>query len=199
VEVSAGIAAEDFDIRGGRIEAVRTTAGRLTAGSVVVTAGSWTGLLLARLGCRPAIKPIRGQIVLLSTTRPLITRIVNEGPRYLVPRPDGRLLAGSTEEDVGFDRGTTSAGVEGLLRLAISLVPALAEAQFERAWAGLRPSTRDGLPYLGRVPGVENLLLAAGHFRSGLQLSTGTAAVMAQLVRGESPSVDLAPFRLDRD
>jgi len=198
VEVTGGIAAEDFDLRGGRVEAVRTSTGRLPAGAFCVTAGSWSGSILGRLGCRPAIKPIRGQMALLSATRPLLTRIINEGPRYLVPRPDGRVLAGSTQEDVGFDRSTTPGGIEGLLRFAISLVPALADAQFERCWAGLRPGTLDGLPYLGRVPGAENAFVAAGHFRSGLQLSPGTAVAMAKLVRGEQPAIDLAPFRVDR-
>jgi glycine oxidase len=123
---------------------------------------------------------------------------VNEGRRYLVPRDDGRLLVGSTEEDVGFDRGTTADAIAGLLEFAMSLVPNLARATLERFWAGLRPATEDGLPYLGSVPDVENAFVAAGHFRSGLQLSTSTARVMGQLVRGLAPEIDLEPFRLDR-
>lgn len=72
-------------------------------------------------------------------------------------------------------------------------------AEIERTWAGLRPASADGLPYLGAVPGLENAFVAAGHFRSGLQLSTGTAAIMAQLIQGEQPEIDLDLFRLDRD
>jgi len=136
---------------------------------------------------------------LLSTVRPILTRIINEGSRYLVPRADGRLLVGSTEEDVGFDRGTTAAGVAGLLDFALSLVGELDSAAIEQTWAGLRPATSDGLPYLGAVPGLENAYVAAGHFRSGLQLSTGTAVVMSQLIRGQQPQIDLSMFRADRD
>ena len=95
----------------------------------------------SRLGPAPEIKPIRGQIALLSGPRPLVAHIVNEGSCYLVPRADGRLLVGSTEEDAGFDRHPTAGGVEGLLRFAMSLVPAASGAQLERAWAGLRLPT----------------------------------------------------------
>jgi glycine oxidase len=130
--------------------------------------------------------------------RPIVSRIINEGSRYLVPRPDGRLLVGSTEDDVGFDRSTTAQGVGGLLSFALSLVPELADAPIERSWAGLRPATADGLPYLGPAPGLDNAFVAAGHFRGGLQLSTGTARVMSQLIDGQSPEVDLGTFRIDR-
>jgi glycine oxidase len=199
VEITSGATAEDFDVRGGRIRAVRTSLGPLTADQVCVATGSWSAMLAKKLGASPAIKPIRGQMVLLSQLRPAVHRIVNEGRRYLVPRADGRSLVGSTEEDVGFDRGTTAGAVAALLQFALGLVPDLASAQVERNWAGLRPATRDGLPYLGRLPGLENAFLAAGHFRSGLQLSTGTARVMSQLMRGQRPDVDLAMFRVDRD
>jgi glycine oxidase len=199
VEITPGAAAEDFEIRGDRVRAVRTNLGVLPADCVCITTGAWTGGLARRLGVTPAIRPIRGQIVLLSLARPIVSRIVNEGSRYLVPRGDGRLLVGSTEEDVGFDRGTTAGAVAGLLQFALSLAPDLDRAQVERSWAGLRPATRDGLPYLGRAPGLENAFVAAGHFRGGIQLSTGTAAVMSQCIRGQQPQIDLTPFRLDRD
>lgn len=198
VEISRGVAADDFELRGGRVVAVRTSVGTLAADVVCVTTGAWTGPLAARLGLHAAIRPIRGQIALLASSQGIVSRIVNEGSRYLVPRPDGRLLVGSTEEDVGFDRSTTAGGVAGLLEFALGLVPGLAGAQLERSWAGLRPSTVDGLPYLGRVPELENAFIAAGHFRGGLQLSTGTAVAMSQLIRGERPLVDLSPYRVDR-
>ena len=86
-----------------------------------------------------------------------------------------------------------------MLAFAFGLVPALETARLERSWSGLRPATRDGLPYLGRVPGLENAFMAAGHFRGGLQLSTGTAVVMSQLIEGRPVEIDLSPFRLDRE
>jgi glycine oxidase len=120
------------------------------------------------------------------------------GKRYLVPRPDGRVLVGSTEEDVGFDKRTTAGAIRDLLDFAIAVVPALAAAPLERSWAGLRPGSPDGLPFLGPVPGVENLYVAAGHFRAGIQLSPGTALVMRDLILGRTPAVPVESFRLDR-
>lgn len=199
VEISAGVSAEDFVVQGERVVAVRTNMGPLSVDRVCLTTGSWTAALAEKLGAAPAIVPIRGQMALLTLPSAILRHIINEGSRYLVPRCDGRLLAGSTEEDVGFDRGTTAGGIAGLLQLALSLVPRLAEATIERTWSGLRPATRDRLPYLGRAGDLENAFVAAGHFRSGLQLSTGTARVMSQLIRGETPEVDLEAFRLDRD
>jgi glycine oxidase len=84
------------------------------------------------------------------------------------------------------------------MRFALELVPALRSATFERSWAGLRPGTADRLPYLGAMPGVANGFIAAGHFRSGLQLSPATAVVMAQVIRGEAPEIDLRPFAVER-
>ena len=198
VDVQSGVAAEDFEIRGGRVDAIRTSTGMLRAGAVCITTGSWSQALISRLGARPTIKPIRGQIALLNCDRPLLKRIVTQGLQYLVPRDDGRVLVGSTQEDVGFDRRTTTEAIAALLQFAVGTVPALRTAQLERCWAGLRPCTPDGLPYLGRAPGLENVYVAAGHFRWGLQLSAATAVVMGQMVRGQQPQVDLHTFRLDR-
>jgi glycine oxidase len=141
---------------------------------------------------------VRGQIALLQTGRPLIRRVLLQGARYLVPRPDGRVLAGSTEEDAGFDKRTTAGAIAELVRFAASLVPALAGAHLERCWAGLRPGSPDGLPFLGPVPGLANLFVAAGHFRAGIQLSPATGLVMKELLLGQRPSVALEAFRLDR-
>ena len=187
-----------FDVEQERVARVRTAQGTLAAAQICVTSGPWTRRLLEGLGVPTAIRPVRGQIALFGSGEPVLRRIVNEGPRYLVPRPDGRILVGSTEEDVGFDKRTTVEGIEGLLRFAIELVPGLRRAKLEQSWAGLRPATVDGLPYLGAVPGYQNLFVAAGHFRSGLHQSPGTAVVMSQLMRGERPAIDLTAFRLER-
>ncbi len=120
--------------------------------------------------------------------------VINEGKRYLIPRDDGRVLVGSTEQEVGFDKSTTEAGIGELVKLAGEIIPELTATRIERTWAGLRPASFDGFPYIGRIPGIENAFLAAGHFRSGLHLSPATAVVMSQLIRGETPEVDLAPF-----
>jgi glycine oxidase len=181
-----------------RVVAVETGKGKLTAGHFLVAAGAWTDSLLTSTGPHLDIHPVRGQIVLLNTGRPLLKRILLDGKRYIVPRSDGRVLVGSTEEEVGFDKRTTASAIAELLAFAQSLVPALADAQVEQCWAGLRPGSRDGLPFLGRVPGYDNLFVAAGHFRSGIQLSPVTGLVMKELIMGQTPTVPLEAFRPDR-
>jgi glycine oxidase len=198
VQINEGVTVEDFDVRGNRVHRVITSQGGVEAGSYCVTTGAWTRFLLSRLGMQIPVRPVRGQMVLLRSARSPLERIINDGPRYLVPRPDGRTLVGSTEEDAGFDKSTTASGVAGLLEFALELAPALQAARLEQTWAGLRPGTHDGLPYLGRVGELENTFIAAGHFRSGLCLSPGNAVVMSRLIRGEPPLLDLAPFGLGR-
>ncbi len=198
VRLLPGCPAYGFERQGGRVMAVRTDRGLLHAGKVVLTAGAWTDTLLETVGWRPGVRPVRGQIALLHTQPPLLRSVVEQGKRYLVPRTDGRVLVGSTEEDAGFDKQTTAGAIAGLLGFAFSLVPALAEAPLERCWAGLRPGSPDGLPFLGRVPGLDNLFVAAGHYRSGIQLSPATGLVMAELLQDRPTTVLLDAFRLDR-
>lgn len=193
-----GVPAYRFERQGSKITAVVTDGGQIPAAKFLVAAGAWCDPLLEPLGFRPGIQPVRGQIALLNTRVPLFQRILLWGERYLVPRPDGRVLVGSTEEDAGFDKRTTAGAIGELLSLAARLVPALAEAHVERCWAGLRPESPDGLPYLGQVPGFDNLFLAAGHFRAGLQLSPASGLVMKELLLGKQPSISLKPFRPDR-
>jgi len=187
-----------FETDGPRVVRAQTSQGSFAAPQFCITAGCWSGVVAKLLAVPIPVRPMRGQIVLFQLPKRPLQRVVNLGPRYLVPREDGHILAGSTEEDVGFDRSTTEDGIAGLCELAYWLCPALRDATIQRTWAGLRPNTPDGQPCLGRLPDWENVLLASGHFRSGLTLSCATAVVMRQLIKGEPPQVDLAPFRPDR-
>ncbi len=183
---------------GHRTLAVEGERGRLSANQFLLSAGAWTEALLADTGFRPGIRPIRGQMVLFRLPRRGVYPVLLQGKRYLVPRTDGRILAGSTEEDVGFDTSATDEELTGLADFAGRLVPSVQELEIEDFWAGLRPGSPDGLPYLGRVPGWENLHIAAGHFRAGLQLSPATGMVMAQHLLGLKLLLPLDAFRLDR-
>lgn len=160
--------------------------------------GAWTGKILEQFGVNIAVIPIRGQMVLFRATPGALRHIVNEGPRYLVPRDDGFILAGSTEEEAGFDKSTTAEAIDDLIGFAGRVIPELNRDAVERTWAGLRPGTFDGMPYLGRIPECDNGFVAAGHFRSGLYLSPATAVMMSQMVLGQVPEIDLQPFRIGR-
>lgn len=187
-----------FEIEGKQVLAVRTDRGLTRAGQFLVTAGAWSDALLHATGWQPGIRPVRGQIALLNPGVRLFRRILLWGARYLVPRPDGRVLVGSTVEDAGFDKRTTSRAIGDLLALACHLAPSLAQAHVERCWAGLRPGSPDGLPFLGAVPGFDNLFVAAGHFRSGIHLSPATGLLMKELLLEQPLTIPLEPFGLNR-
>jgi len=180
-----------------RIEGARSNSATLRADRFLVAAGPWTDSLLKPLGWRPGVFPVRGQMVLFRAELPLFTPILLQGKRYLVPRTDGRILAGSTEEDVGYVKSTTEEGVGMLTDMARTLVPALREVPIETTWSGLRPATHDGLPYLGRVPGMDNLFVASGHFRAGIQNSPATGLIMSQLLQSRETLIPLDEFALD--
>ena len=188
-----------FEREGDRLIAVRVGDKRLTADRFCFAAGAWTRRLLDLLGIGIEVTPIRGQMALFGPGAVRLNHIINEGPNYIVPRRDGRILVGSTVEEVEFDARTTSEGQARLLALAREMVPALADASLESTWAGLRPRTGDGFPYIGAVPGMPNAFLATGHYRSGILLAPATAQQLTRLIHGDSPSIDLRPFRLDRE
>jgi glycine oxidase len=174
--------------------ALQTSQGRWTPTWICVAAGPWSAALLHGLETELPVEPRRGQMVAWQTPRPLLQRIVNEGPRYLVPRDDGWLLAGSTVEEVGFDVSTTAEGIDELVTFARDWLPALRDVPVRDAWSGLRPYSRDGRPHLGRLAPWENVFVAAGHFRSGIHLAPATAHVLTELILGRDPQVDLSPF-----
>jgi glycine oxidase len=198
VRLLPGTPAVGFEDQDGRITALRTQNGLLRAGRFCVAGGAWSRSILESIGVRIAVQPVRGQIVLLSQLPRLVSRVLQFGPRYLVPRADGQVLIGATEEHVGFLKANTASAVRDLIAFGAGLVPALAGASFERAWSGLRPGSGDGLPYLGQVGGYQNLFIAAGHFRSGLQMSPGTARLMRQALLDQETEFELAPFACER-
>ena len=202
VTLSHDCTVREITVAGGRVTGleVQTPAGAETvrADWYILAAGAWSGRLAESLGLAIETRPIRGQIALLKLPRQVLSRVVNRGLDYLVPREDGRILAGSTIEDVGFDRSAVPADIERILTVAAELLGDLSAATVETSWAGLRPGTVDGLPSIGRTPACDNALVAAGHFRAGLHQSTGTAVIVADLVEGRRPPLDIAPFAPDR-
>jgi len=198
VLIRAGQGGLGWRIENESVVSALTPAGEVRASQFVVATGAWSRGLLEAAGQGTTIEPVRGQIVLLQTRRSPFSHVLQVGPRYLVPRPDGRILIGSTEERVGFVKQNTVEGVSSLLKFATSLVPGLKDAEIERCWSGLRPGSVGDTPLLGRVPHLDNLFVATGHFRSGLQMSPGTAVLMRQLLLRQEPGIDVTPFAVDR-
>lgn len=180
-----------------RVCGVRTASDRIAGGQVVLAAGAWSSLVPGPAPRAAGVHPVRGQIVLLECSSRPFRPVLQSGKHYLVPRPDGLVLVGSTEEpQAGFEDTPTADGVRKLTELAMRFVPPLKAARFLRAWAGLRPATRDGRPLLGRAPGCEGLWVATGHFRSGVVLAPLTGRLMAQWITHGKPASDLSlePF-----
>ncbi len=198
VALNSGTPIIGFEREGSKITGVRTQTEIKRAGQTVIAGGAWSPEILSQLGIQCELVPVQGQIVLLSVNRLPFRQVIECGSRYLVPRSDGKILIGSTESYVGFNKENTAEGVSGLITFAQSIVPGLKSAKFEQAWAGLRPKSIDGLPYLGWVEGYENLLMAAGHYRDGLQLSPITARLMRQLICDQDPDLSLEPFSCAR-
>lgn len=200
VDLRPGHAASNLQFENGRVNGVETPLGTFSAARYLIATGAWSNALTNPFHLNLRIKPIRGQIVLLKPDFPVLQRLLLHDNAYLVPRADGRILVGSTEEDVGFVKETTVGGISQLLRFASELVPDLVYSKMETSWAGLRPGTQDGLPVVDRIPECENAFIAAGHFRYGVQLSLATAQVMTEMMTGENltlPNEDFALARFD--
>jgi glycine oxidase len=189
---------DELQVKNGKVTGIQANGRVLQAEQVCISTGAWARSALQRLGFETGIMPVRGQMVLYRCPRTLLARVINDGNRYLVPRADGRLLAGSVEEEVGYVVETTEDVLRQIRTWAERLVPTLAQCEVERSWAGLRPGSYDGFPYLGKVPSIEGLFVAAGHYRSGLHLSCATAVVMADAMFGQPNNINLHPFRLGR-
>jgi glycine oxidase len=190
-----GVRVDSITMAGGRATGVGLHDGTaLNADIVIVAAGSWSHHVRGVEADRVALHPVRGQMLCFETRPQILTPAVFSMRAYLVPRRDGRILAGSTMEEAGYNKSVTLGGIEKISRGALAMVPALAELPFREAWAGLRPATKDLLPVIGPSPSVTNVIWATGHYRSGILLSALTGEVVADLVAGRAPSIDLAPF-----
>jgi glycine oxidase len=182
-----------------RVRGIRTPHG-FAAGAVVVNAaGAWAGDVAGvPASARVAVRPVAGEMVALAVPKGFTRGLVWSGGTYLVPREDGRLLIGATSVERGFDVRVTAGGVRALLAGALRVAPVLAGFALVETWAGLRPASHDGRPYLGRTA-IDGYCVAAGHGRNGILLAPITARALAAVIAGERPPVDLEAFDPHRD
>ncbi|MCA9035868.1 MAG: glycine oxidase ThiO [Planctomycetaceae bacterium] len=183
---------------GNRIAQIQSAKCSFSFEKVCITAGAWSAGLLNQLEIQVPVKPVRGQIVLLRNHGKPIPSVVELGRRYIVPRDDGLVLVGSTQEDAGFEKRNTAEGVRSLIQLAEMLCPALREAEVVRCWSGLRPASIDELPLIGAFPQFNNLFAGTGHFRSGLQMSIGTSMILRELLQSRPSPVSLSGLEAHR-
>lgn len=203
-EVVEGVAAVELLSAGGRASGVALADGRRLEGArVVLAAGAWSADLHG-LPRRLPVRPVRGQMLRWRPPPAPVRRLVadHEG-RYLVPRSDGSLLAGSTMEEAGFDASVTAGGEEWIRSGAARLHPGLADAPPADRWAGLRPITTDGTPIVGEDPDLAGLHYATGYGRNGILVAPAAAERIVRRITGDgrAPPEEgpFAPDRFDRE
>jgi len=198
--IEVGAEVMDADLDGSVARLTATDGRRFEAASVVLAAGCWSGVAeWLDPAARPPVRPVKGEILTLRgpADDPVCSRMVVTERVYLVPRADGRLIAGATVQERGFDTMVTAGGTLELLREAYRALPDTAELELVEASAGLRPGTPDNLPLIG--PGLSgNLVIATGHFRNGVLQAPVTAESVVSLLAGTEPSIDLEPFSPSR-
>ena len=185
VEIVTQTNVDSLLIEGNTVGGVQTNRGRIECSIAVLAAGSWTSFIKSASPCKiPEVEPVRGQMICLEA-KPQLTRHVIYSPRgYLVPRRDGRLLAGSTSERVGFAKYVTAGGIGTILRNALEISPAIANLPIVDTWAGLRPHAAGGLPVLGRCDEIDGLFYATGHYRNGILLAPLTGELISSAIIG---------------
>ncbi len=177
----------------GRVNGVKTARGDVYAGATVLAAGAWSPELLRSVGLDLKVRPVKGQMLLAGGPPDFCRHMILEGETYLIPGCDGRILVGSTLEEKGFDKTVTLEATGDLAQRGARLMPDLGKLPMVTSWSGLRPATPDRLPYLGKAP-LEGLIVATGHYRNGILLAPITAEIVADLLVGQPPSIDLTPF-----
>lgn len=210
VRVVTETSVESVQINRGRVAGVETSRGFVATDNVVIAGGAWSSLLsisdhtmsdqrLPDKGfCNVRIEPVRGQMLSFEARRPTSRHVIYSPRGYIVPRSDGRLLAGSTTEHVGFDKRTTDEGLRSILSAAIEIAPAIASLPVTAAWAGLRPRAPDNLPVLGPCAEIEGVFYATGHYRNGILLAPVTGELIARAMVDHVVGPSLNMFSPDR-
>lgn len=188
-----------FTLHNQRIQNVQSSQGKIATNEIVMTTGAWTRSIFQHqlIGFieAPEIYPAKGQMLLFDTPPNTLKNIILEGDHYLIPRRDGKIIIGSTVEYDVFHKNVTVAAHETLIRFATTLMPLLKQAPMIKHWAGLRPATEKGVPYIGRHPEIHNLSLNAGHFRNGLTMAPASAQLLADVMLNRAPVVNPEPYQ----
>lgn len=198
VEIREHCPALNLQTAGQQITGVVTPQGAVNAGHVVVTSGAWSDGVLASLNLGLPVEPVRGQMIVFAAQAGLVSRIVLANQHYVIPRRDGHVLVGSTVEYVGFDKHTTDTALEELKYAGFNLIPRLADYEVTKHWAGLRPGSKHGIPYIGEHPEIKGLFVNAGHFRNGVVLGIASARLLADIALQRTPILDPQPYRVGR-
>jgi glycine oxidase len=190
VEIRAECEVRRVDVSDNVARGVACADETVAADTVVVAAGAWSGSLPGVPGdAAPPVRPVKGQLLRLKKTSEFPLAYVIRSPRaYLLPKDDGTVIVGATQEEVGFDVTPTAGGIKDILEHAWEIVPAIYDLPLDGVEVGLRPGSRDNRPVIGATR-VRGLVMATGHFRHGILLAPATAdAVCEGVTTGTFPS-----------
>ncbi|MBW2445255.1 MAG: glycine oxidase ThiO [Deltaproteobacteria bacterium] len=194
--IETGVEATGLRVGSGRVTGVETRDGAWSTPRVVLCSGAWsaTGGVWPEGLARLPVAPLRGQILSVEAPTPAPATTLLGAGGYVVPKRDGSLVVGATEEEVGFDARVTGEGLRQLLEMGARIVPAIGDCTFRSAWAGLRPTPSDGLPIIGPVDEVEGFAVATGHHRNGVLLSPATGELITGWVSGKATPSEARAF-----
>ncbi|MFW5443387.1 MAG: NAD(P)/FAD-dependent oxidoreductase [Methylococcaceae bacterium] len=187
-------------IKNGTINTLTTSQGNFNIDQLIISSGAWTGQLTKKLFPNsqhiPEISPIKGQMLLFDAKPDTLPHMILDNDHYLIPRKDGKILAGSSVEHCEFDKSISTEAKNKLATFATELLPVLKQFPIINHWAGLRPGTKQGIPYIDKHPEINNLAINAGHFRNGLVMGPASAQLMADIILDRAPCVDPEPYKL---
>ena len=181
VRLVTGCQAISVKSQGQRVTGVDTNLGMWPTERAIIAAGSWSNMIDVPLPYKVPIKPARGQLIAVNCPALLLKHVTYSANGYVVPRRDGRVFLGSTEEWVGYDKNVTLEGLHRIISGALAVFPRMKSIAYSSCWSGLRPYCEDGAPVLGPTE-IEGLFFATGHFRNGLLLAPITAKLMTDLI-----------------
>jgi glycine oxidase len=186
---------DDILTKNNTAAAVKTKQQTYSAKKIIIASGAWS----AQFGVTKSsvnVIPVKGQMIMYQGAPDLVKRIILSEGHYIIPRKDGRILAGSTLEKIGFDKSISSSALDELHCAATQLVPLLNDLTIERQWAGLRPGTKKGIPYICQHDEIDGLYIHAGHFRNGIVLGLASARLMTDIVLGRKLWCDASPYTI---
>lgn len=192
-----------LNIQQDRLSSIATANGQHhTADQFVLATGAWSAQWSEQLEIKIPVAPVQGQMLLFKTPKEWLPTMCMNKVMYLIPRQDGHIVCGSSMQQCGFDTQTTAETLAHIKASCLEMVPELTEFPIVKSWAGLRPSSPHGVPYIGQMPNIDNLWANFGHFRNGLCMGPASAQLLAELMTGETLSfnaADYSPERLYQD
>lgn len=190
---------EQFNIVNGKVQSIRSqNQQNYFADQFIITTGAWSQRWSEQLNIDIPVQPIQGQMVLFKTPKNWLPTMCMNKVMYLIPRADGHVVCGSTMQNRGFDTTPNAEAQQTILEACFEIVPELADFPMVKQWAGLRPSSPNGVPYIGKIAEIDNLWANFGHFRNGLCMGPASARLLRQLILEQPTLVNPNAYSTER-